>query len=108
MDIQVPRIDGRTRMGDIPHSIIDGDTGNEIGTIVCGQGTWLTNKRFHSRTISLFNGKFRGSFETHAECVAFAKGVEAAINQMMGATERSKDHPSAKGYYEFRHVEPSA
>jgi hypothetical protein len=79
MNIQVPRLDGRTRLGGIPHPIIDGDTGKRIGTLECHQGSWggssPTYRRYHSRTISFIDGKYRGSFETHAECVAFAKGV---------------------------------
>jgi hypothetical protein len=108
MDIQVPRIDGRTRIGDMPHPIIDRDSGKRIGTLECRQGMWSPNRRYHSRTISLFDNKFRASFETHAECVAFAKGVEAAINQIIAPKDRPNDHPSTKGYYEFTIVQPSA
>ena len=86
MDIQVPRIDGRTRIGDIPHPIIDRDSGKKIGLLECRQGMTTNNRRYHSRTISLFDDKLRGSFETHAECVAFAKGIEAAINQIIAPT----------------------
>jgi hypothetical protein len=104
MDIQVPRIDGRTRIGQLFHSIVDRDTGKEVGTLECRQGMTLSNRRYHSRTISLFDGKYLGSFETHAECVAFAKGVEAVINQMI----EPKDHPPMKGYYDFTVVQPSS
>jgi hypothetical protein len=110
MNIKVPRIDGRTRIGDIPHPIIDLDTGQRVGTIECRQGTTTstfddhsrTFRRYHSRTISLIDDKYRGSFETHAECVAFAKGVEAVINQAIAP----KDHPRPKGYEEFTLVMP--
>jgi hypothetical protein len=108
MDIHVPRIDGRTRMGDMRHPIIDHETGQRIGTLECRQGTWTNNKRYHSRTIYLFDDKIRGSFETHAECVAFAKGIEVAINQIIGPKDQLKSHPAFKGYYEFTRVEPSA
>jgi hypothetical protein len=101
MDIQIPRIDGRTRIGSLVHHIIDRDTGKKIGTLECRQGSWQndsrTYRRYHSRTISLIDDKCRGSFETHAECVAFAKGVEAVINQRVAP----KDHPRPKGYDEF-------
>jgi hypothetical protein len=31
----------------------------------------------------LFNEKYVGQFDTHAECVAFAKGVEVVLNHMI-------------------------
>jgi hypothetical protein len=107
MDIQVPRIDGRTRIGDIPHPIIDGDSGKKVGFLECRQGMTTHNRRYHSRSISLFDNKIRASFETHAECVAFAKGIEAAINQIIAPKDQPKDHPSIKGYYEFTVVQPT-
>jgi len=111
MDILVPRLDGRTRRGSLPHPIIDRETGKEVGTLECRQGMTSNNlhdhgrtiTRFHSRTISLIDGKYRGSFETHAECVAFAKGVEAVINRTLAP----KDHPQPKGYEVWTVVEPS-
>lgn len=79
MDIQVPKVDGRTRKGFV-HDVIDGATGRRIGTLECGYGTRLPNMRQPGRIISLFGGRHRGCFESHAECVAFAKGVESVIN----------------------------
>jgi hypothetical protein len=79
MDIQVPKVDARTRTGSV-HAVIDRDTGQPIGTLECGYGTRLPNMRQPGRKITLFGGRHRGCFETHAECVAFAKGVESAIN----------------------------
>ena len=79
MDIQVPKVDGRARKGFV-HDIIDGDTGERIGTLECGCGMRLPNMRQPGRTISLFGGRHCGCFETHAECVAFARGVESVIN----------------------------
>jgi hypothetical protein len=103
MDIKVPRIDGRTRFADGPHQIIDVDSGKTVGNLECRQGMTLGNRRYMSRTLSLFDGKYRGSFETHAECVAFAKGVEAVIKQMVAP----KDAPPPKAYYDFAVVQPS-
>ena len=100
--------DGRTRIGSLVQYVIDLDTGKKIGTLECGQGSWSCNKRFLSRRISLFDDKLRGNFETHAECVAFAKGIEAAINQIIAPKDQPKDHPYMKGYYEFTVVPPSA
>lgn len=37
------------------------------------------------RTIRLFDSKYIGSFDTHTECVAFVKGVEAVLNHMLKA-----------------------
>jgi len=79
MDIQVPRVDGRARKS-LVHDVIDRDSGQRVGTLECGYGTRLPNMRQPGRTISLFGGRHRGCFETHAECVAFAKGVESVIN----------------------------
>ena len=79
MDIQVPRVDGRARKGSV-HDVIDRDTGQRVGSLECGYGTRLPNMRQPGRTISLFGGMHRGCFETHDECVAFAKGVESVIN----------------------------
>jgi len=31
---------------------------------------------------SSFDKKYRGTFETHAECVAFVKGVEGVLNYL--------------------------
>jgi hypothetical protein len=112
MDIQVPKIDGRTRKGGYTHPIIDGDTGKVIGTLRCHEGSWgggaPNYKRYHSRTISLIDDKYRRSFETHDECVAFAKGVEAVINRLAAPKNQPLNHPSAKGYTVFTVVEPLA
>jgi hypothetical protein len=104
MDIHVPHIDGRTRIAGTRHPIIDRDSGKRVGILECRQGMTALNRRYPSRTVSLFDNKYQGSFETHAECVAFAKGVEAVINQ----TVEPKDRPPPKGYIEFTVVQPSA
>jgi hypothetical protein len=35
----------------------------------------------------LFDSKYVGSFNTHTECVAFVKGVEAVLNYMLEAKD---------------------
>jgi hypothetical protein len=74
MKIQIPLVDLRRQVsGSEP--IFDADTGRDIGAFRYGhQG---------GRTVSLFDGKYQGSFETHEECCAFAKGVQAVLNHMV-------------------------
>jgi hypothetical protein len=43
------------------------------------------------RHISLFDGKYQGSFEDGEQCEAFAKGVEAVLNHMTEATEEQAE-----------------
>jgi hypothetical protein len=83
MKLKVPNFDGRTRMADFPHKVMDSDTDKAIGSIQGHQGASLGQ----SWSISLFDGKYNGAFESHNECVAFAKGVEAVLNHMV-----SSDH----------------
>jgi hypothetical protein len=45
------------------------------------------HKRYPTRTIRLFDSKYIGSFNTHTECVAFVKGVEAVLNYMLEAKD---------------------
>jgi hypothetical protein len=44
-------------------------------------------KSYPTRTIRLFESKYMGSFNTHAECVAFVKGVEVVLSTMLEAKE---------------------
>ena len=69
------KVDLRGSGGSMGESIDDEDTGKSVGGIVYGTGP-------RSRSISLF-GKYRGTFATHEECVAFTKGVEAVLNHMI-------------------------
>jgi hypothetical protein len=101
MNIQVPHIDGRTRRAEFRQAIVDLDSGKDVGILECRQGSAGHSRRYPSRVISLFDGKYREAFESHAECVAFAKGVEAVINQATAP----KDQPPAPTYYDFTRVD---
>jgi hypothetical protein len=62
--------------------VTDLDTGKAVGTIEGRhKSTYLDG--LPRRTISLFDGKYVGRFDDHAECVAFAKGVEAVLNYLL-------------------------
>jgi hypothetical protein len=57
-------------------AIVDEDTGKEVGMIRLGAHP-------RGRHVSLFDGKYKGNFESHAECEAFVKGVEAVLNHVV-------------------------
>jgi hypothetical protein len=61
---------------------MDLDSGNAVGSLMTKQGSSASDTRTPSRTIKLL-GKYSGHFESHDECVAFAKGVEEVLNYMM-------------------------
>jgi hypothetical protein len=63
MKIIVPKVDLR---GDNGSRSVDDETGTSIGQLLMGKE--------RGRTIILFDGKYQGTFETQAECDAFAKG----------------------------------
>jgi hypothetical protein len=42
-------------------------------------------KRRVFRTVALFDERYSGSFDTHTECIAFVKGVEAVLNDILKA-----------------------
>ncbi|HEV7877717.1 hypothetical protein [Bradyrhizobium sp.] len=74
MKIEIPLVDLRSQhSGSVP--ISDADTGKDIGALRYG--------RQGGRTVSLFDGKYQRTFDTHEECCAFAKGVEAVLNHMV-------------------------
>jgi hypothetical protein len=59
-------------------------TGKCVGTINIDR---YIDKRRVSRTVQLFDNKYKGSFDAHAECVAFVKGVEAVLNHILKAKD---------------------
>lgn len=71
MKIRVPHVDLRSDNGSRP---ITDETGRTIGQILMGKEA--------GRTVVLFGEKYIGSFETQAECDAFAKGVQAVLNHL--------------------------
>jgi hypothetical protein len=91
MRLHVPRSDARRNAlftGIESAGVIDLDTGNVVGSISISQGMWIGGTRSHTRHISLFGGKYAGSFDRHDECVAFAKGVEAVLNHLVSTGEQ--------------------
>jgi hypothetical protein len=83
MRFNVPEADARKNDGRT-FVVTDLDSGNPAGNITTGKGVscCMGTVRFYTRRISLL-GKYHGGFDSHAECVAFAKGVEAVLNHMM-------------------------
>ena len=94
MKIRVPVIDGRSfdaiNLG--PHNVIDEETGKAIGTIEGHRGSMGIDR---SRWAICLFGKYNGYFERRDECVAFAEGVEAVINQVVSVPKRFADSDAA-------------
>jgi hypothetical protein len=65
-------------------NVIDQDTGKTVGFVDAERSPI-------KRHISLFDGKYQGSFEDGEQCGAFAKGVEAVLNHMTEATEEQAE-----------------
>ncbi len=60
--------------------VIDEETNKTAGQVIFSQPS--------GRSIYLFNEKYKGKFDTQAECVAFVKGVEAVLNHMISGMDR--------------------
>ena len=94
MRLSVPKIDGRTILGaNLQHEIVDEDTGSVVGCLSAANGSSLSNSR--SRYVDLFDGKYRGEFDSHAECAAFAAGVAAVLTHMIEKKTKSVQEASA-------------
>lgn len=73
MKFIIPRVDLRDqRTGGRP--IVEETTDQTVGQFFYSHG-------FRNREVSLY-GKYSGSFESHEECVAFARGVAAVLSHM--------------------------
>jgi hypothetical protein len=70
--------------------VLDEVIGKCIGTVSIDRAP--SHRSYPTRTIQLFDSKYTSSFNTHAECVAFVKGVEAVLNHML----KAKDLKSVK------------
>jgi hypothetical protein len=79
MDIHVPHFDMRRDQSG-GKAIQDRDTGETIGGITYSHGGG--DQRRH---VTIFD-RYRGSFATPEECVAFAKGVESVLNHILPPT----------------------
>jgi hypothetical protein len=79
MKIEIPVVDLRHQtLGG--RAIIDAETGKIVGQFSFGHQQGRT-------VLSLFDGKYHGTFDTHEQCWAFAKGVEAVLNHMVSIKE---------------------
>ena len=67
--------------------IIDLDTKAVVGRLDIVKKIFLEPAT--TRLISLFGGKYTGEFDTHEECVAFAKGVESVLNHIVSTDDKS-------------------
>jgi hypothetical protein len=61
-------------------AVFDEVTGKCVGAVAIDRHI---GKRRVFRTVVLFDERYRGSFDTHTECVAFVKGVEAVLNDIL-------------------------
>ena len=91
MHLKLERVDtyyGRTTSDQ--YCVLDELTGQSVGTVSIDRHD---GRRRLTRTVQLFDKKYRGTFETHAECVAFVKGVEAVLNYLAeGHVEVALNH----------------
>ena len=78
MRLTFPAFDGRSFN---LLEIIDEDTGQQVGRI---ESNGVGPGRFGGINVSLFDDKYRCSFNHRDECYGFVKGVEAALRHMMG------------------------
>ena len=81
MRLKLERVDGYYKgRTSYQYSVFDELTGKCVGTINIDR---YVGKRRVTRTVQLFDRKYSGSFDTHAECVAFVKGVEVVLNHIL-------------------------
>jgi hypothetical protein len=98
MRIKFPeKQDARSWKGMSGHAgdVIDLDTGERVGYIQIHQGFWIGTRRSHTRSISMMDGKYQGSFDTHDECYGFAKGIEAVINHLVAPSAKKSKSEAA-------------
>jgi hypothetical protein len=93
VELQIPVIDARTRIGRANHPIIDRVSGKFVGRIQGRLGSGLDT--FPPWVISLFDGKYSGGFDRREECVAFAKGVESVLNHLTSISEENSSTEAA-------------
>jgi hypothetical protein len=74
------------------YDISDEITGECVGIVSIERASRIGRGRYPTRTIRLFDSKCIGSFNTHVECVAFVKGVEAVLNYIVEAKESVLNH----------------
>lgn len=74
MKLSFPKRDNRSHMGR-NDPITDEDTGEVVGRVY--------SEREFGRDVSLFDGKYSASLDTHDAAWGFVKGVEAVLNHMV-------------------------
>jgi len=96
MRLKVSLVDGCCRFVDCRRDVTDMDTGKNVGFILGPQGLTIENTRCPNWSISLFDGKYIGNFESLDECAAFAAGVEAVLSHVISTgNKRPKQRPEA-------------
>jgi hypothetical protein len=90
MRLKLERVDPHyTGATSYQYGVFDEVTGKCVGTVNVDR---FTGRRRVARTVLLFDKTYSGSFDTHMECVAFVKGVEAVLNHAL----KAKDATSVK------------
>ena len=83
MRLKLQRVDARyARTMPTQYGVFDEVTGKCVGAVAIDRHV---GKRCVFRTVVLFDERYSGSFDTHTECVAFVKGVEAVLNDILKA-----------------------
>jgi hypothetical protein len=70
------------------YGVFDEVTGKRVGAVTIDRHV---GKRRVFRTVALFDERYSGSFDTHTECIAFVKGVEAVLNDILKAKNATGD-----------------
>lgn len=74
MQLSFPKRDNRSHFGR-HDQIIDQETGEVVGHV--------DSEREYGRRVSLFDGKYSATVDTHDQAWGFVKGVEAVLNHMI-------------------------
>lgn len=71
----VPKDDARA-MNTLTLDIVDEDNANDaVGELSFERGV--------GRHVSMYGGKYKATFQTHAECVAFVRGIQAVLQHLI-------------------------
>jgi hypothetical protein len=81
MHLKFDRVGARTTGNE--YGISDEVTGKCVGIVSIEGASRVDRGRYPTRIIRLFGSKCISRFNTHVECVAFVKGVEAVLNYML-------------------------
>jgi hypothetical protein len=69
------------------YGIFDEVTGKCVGTVSLERTPRGGRSRYPTRVIRLFDSVYTSSFNTHMECAAFVKGVEAVLSYILEAQD---------------------